>query len=241
MNVQFSILSSLRLSLQVALLATFFVALFGGLIGYLLARHNIQKKREKQEKRFGFLSSNFLLFVFEALITLPLTLPPTVVGFYLLVLFGRSGFVGRPLYEITGWTLVFTWQGAVVAAAVMALPLMVKTTRAALESVDPIYLQAAQTLGQSEWQVFWRVWLPLAWKGIFAGVVLSFARALGEFGATLMIAGNIPGATQTMPMAIYEAMTAGNERLALILVVILSFISLAVVSLTNYLEQRHAQ
>lgn len=241
MSVQFSILSSLRLSVQVALLATVFVSLIGGLFGYLLARHNLKTREERKKRQAGFFSSSFLLFALEALMTLPLTLPPTVVGFYLLVLFGRNGLIGRPLYEVTGWSLVFTWQGAVVAAAVMALPLMVKTTRAALESVDPIYLQAAQTLGQSEWQVFWRVWLPLAWKGIFAGMVLSFARALGEFGATLMIAGNIPGATQTMPMAIYEAVSAGNEQLAMILVVILSLISLVVVSLTNYLEQRHAQ
>jgi len=213
--------SALRLSLQVALLATVCVTFLGGAIAYLLVRYQFPGQQWV-----------------DALVTIPLLLPPTVVGFYLLVLFGRYGAIGRPLYEATGWTLVFTWQGAVLAATVMALPLMVKTTKAALASVDPVYLQAAATLGQSQLEILWRVWLPLAGKGILAGVVLSFARALGEFGATLMIAGNIPGVTQTMPMALYEAVQTGNEPFALILVAILTLISLITLLFTNYLEQR---
>lgn len=214
-------LEPLRLSLIVALLATVFTTFIGGLIGYLLARYR-------------FPGRNWV----DAIVTLPLILPPTVVGFYLLILFSRQGIIGRSLYAATGWTPVFTWQGAVIAATIMALPLMVKTTRAALASVDPVYLQAAYTLGQSELQTLWRVWLPLAWKGILAGIVLSFARALGEFGATLMIAGNIPGVTQTMPMAIYEAVQAGNEQVAFVLVAILSMVSLVTIFLVNYLEQQ---
>jgi molybdate transport system permease protein len=212
---------ALRLSLQVSLLATLCVAIAGGLLGYLLTR-------------FQFPGRDLV----DAVITLPLVLPPTVVGFYLLILFGHNGLIGRSLYAATGWTLIFTWQAAVIAATVMALPLMVKTTRAALESVDPLYLKAAYTLGQSPLQTLFRVWLPLAWKGILAGIVLSFARALGEFGATLMIAGNIPGVTQTMPMAIYDAVQAGNDQLSLILVVILSSISMMVLMLTNYLGRQ---
>ena len=215
-----ALFSALRLSLWVALISTVFVAIAGGLLGYLLARYR-------------FPGRNWV----DAIVTLPLILPPTVVGFYLLVLFGRQGLIGRPLYEATGWTPIFTWQGAVLAASIMALPLMVKTTKAALESVDPVYLQAAATLGQSNGQILWRVWLPLAWKGILAGIVLSFARALGEFGATLMIAGNIPGVTQTMPMAIYEAVQSGRDNIALILVVILSSLSLFILFLTNFLER----
>jgi len=215
------LLSALSLSLQVALLATVVVTLLGGAIAYLLVRYQFPGRQWV-----------------DALVTVPLLLPPTVVGFYLLVLFGRYGAIGRPLYEATGWTLVFTWQGAVLAATVMSLPLMVKTTKAALASVDPIYLQAASTLGQSQGQILRRVWLPLAGKGILAGIVLSFARALGEFGATLMIAGNIPGVTQTMPMALYEAVQTGDDFLAGMLVAILTLISLITLLATNYLEQR---
>lgn len=213
--------SALRLSLQIALLATLNVTLIGGLTGYLLVR-------------FRFPGRDLL----EALLTLPLVLPPTVVGFYLLILLGRYGPLSH-LYALNGSTVIFTWQAAVIAATVMALPLMVKTTKAALESVDPIYLQAASTLGQSHLETLFRVWLPLAWKGILAGIMLSFARALGEFGATLMIAGNIPGVTQTMPMAIYDAVQAGNNSLSLVLVIILSAIATLVLVITNYLGRQN--
>ncbi|MBP0001853.1 MAG: molybdate ABC transporter permease subunit [Cyanobacteria bacterium SID2] len=214
------IADALRLSLQVSSIATVFVAVLGSFLGYLLACYR-------------FPGRDWV----EAIVTLPLVLPPIVVGYLLLVLFGRNGPIGHAIYELTGWTLVFTWQGAVVAATVVAMPLMVKTTKAALESVDSAYLKAASTLGQPPWQVLFRVWLPLAWKGILAGVVLSFARALGEFGATLMLAGNIPGVTQTMPMAIYEKVQIGNDREAAILVTILSGLSIAVLFLSKYLER----
>jgi molybdate transport system permease protein len=144
---------------------------------------------------------------------LPLVLPPTVVGFFLLMLFGRNGPLGRLLLQM-GATVIFSWPATVIAAAVVSFPLMYLTARAALEQVDARFLEAARTLGASEWRVFLRIALPLAWPGVLAGVILSFARALGEFGATLMLAGNIPGRTATIPIAIYFAVEADDMRSA---------------------------
>jgi molybdate transport system permease protein len=158
-----------------------------------------------------------------------------VLGYYLLVLLGRNSFPGRAIYAITGQTLVFTWKGAVVAAAVGALPLVVKTSRAAIASVDAELEDAARTLGQSEWRVFWRVTMPLASRGIIAAAMLAFARALGDFGATLMVAGNIPGRTQTAAIAIYDATQSGRDDYALVLVLILSAVALTLVYATNKL------
>jgi molybdate transport system permease protein len=145
----------------------------------------------------------------DGIFLLPLVLPPTVVGFFLLLLFGRNGPFGTVLREL-GATVVFSWPATVIAAAVVSFPLMYLTARAALEQVEPRFLEAAQTLGASEWRAFHAIALPLAWPGILAGTILSFARALGEFGATLMIAGNIPGRTATIPIAIYFAVEAND-------------------------------
>jgi molybdate transport system permease protein len=149
----------------------------------------------------------------DAIFLLPLVLPPTVVGFLLLLLFGKNGPLGRLLLRF-GATVVFSWPATVIAATVVAFPLMYLTARAALEQIDPHLLQAARTLGASEWRTLRRVALPLAWPGILAGTILAFARALGEFGATLMLAGNIPGRTQTIPLAIYFAVEADQPALA---------------------------
>jgi len=157
----------------------------------------------------------------DSVLTLPLVLPPTVMGYYLLVLFGRRGTFGAWL-ESMGIQLVFTWQGAVLASTVVAFPLVLKAARAAFESVDHQLEDAARVLGVSEAGVFLRVSLPLATRGIMAGVLLAFARALGEFGATLMVAGNLPGRTQTLSVAIYEAVQAGDDGAATLLVVITS-------------------
>jgi molybdate transport system permease protein len=200
---------SLRLSLIVASSATLIVAFVGTAFGYLLAR-------------FKFWGKDIL----DTLLSLPLVLPPTVVGYYLLGLLGKRGL-----------HLLFTPQAAIAAAAVMALPLMVRTSRAAIESVDPSYEQAAYTLGKSPWSTFLQVTLPLAWKGLIAGIVLSFARALGEFGATLMVAGNIPGKTQTMPLAIYEATQSGEDMLAFVLVAVLTMTAFGFLLVTNRLTQ----
>ena len=157
----------------------------------------------------------------DALCSLPLVLPPTVLGYYLILLVGRRGVLGPGLAEL-GINLIFSWKGAVVAATVVVFPLIYKSARAALEQVDKHLEDAARTLGASEWRVFVSVSLPLAWKGIFAGIMLAFARGMGEFGATLMIAGNIPGKTQTLALAIYDAFQAGNDLQASWLVVITS-------------------
>ena len=145
----------------------------------------------------------------DGIFLLPLVLPPTVVGFLLLLLFGRKGPLGK-LFLSFGATIVFSWPATVIAAAVVAFPLMYLTARAALEQVDPRLSQAARTLGATEWRIFREVALPLAWPGVLAGTILSFARALGEFGATLMLAGNIPGRTETIPIAIYFAVEAND-------------------------------
>lgn len=201
---QISILSPLELSLRVASLATLFSCVAATLMAWLLAR-----KRGP------------LPALLDALCTLPLVLPPTVLGYYLILLVGRRGVFGHWLADM-GINLIFSWQGAVVAATVVVFPLIYKSARAALEQVDPHLENAARTLGSSEWRVFVSVSLPLAWRGIFAGLMLAFARGMGEFGATLMIAGNIPGKTQTLALAIYDAFQAGNDVQAVWLVIITS-------------------
>jgi len=165
----------------------------------------------------------------DGIFLLPLVLPPTVVGFLLLLLFGRNGPLGKLLLRF-GATVVFSWPATVIAAAVVAFPLMYITSRAALEQVNPELLQAARTLGASDWRVFREIALPLAWPGVLAGTMLSFARALGEFGATLMIAGNIPGRTETIPIAIYFAVEADQMQRALSWCAVDVVISLALLS-----------
>jgi len=166
--------------------------------------------------------------------TLPVVLPPTVLGYYLLVLLGRNGPIGGWLQETFSITLIFTWQGAVIAASVVAFPLVYKSSRAAFESVSGKFEDAARVLGQTEFMVFVRVTLPLAWRGILAGAMLSFARALGEFGATLMVAGSLPGKTQTLSIAVYEAVQSGDDYVANFLVIITSIVCVLVLLASNY-------
>lgn len=212
--------SAVKLSLLVVSVAMIGVSVVGIAMGYLLAKRRFPGKAW-----------------LEALCMLPMVLPPTVTGYYLLLVFGRRGVIGRFLHELTGQTVAFHWSGAALAAAVMALPIMIRSARAAFESVDPQYEIISRTLGKGEWETFFRVSLPLAWRGIGAGFVLSLARALGEFGATLLLAGNIPGKTQTMPLAIYEAVLAGEETQARLLVGILTGISLLILILANRLTR----
>jgi molybdate transport system permease protein len=210
--------SAFKLSLLVSIMATIIVVLLGTSVAFVLAKRKFRGRE-----------------LLDAVVTLPLVLPPTVTGYYLIVLLGRHGLIGKYLYDFTGWSVTFTWAGAVIAASVMALPLMVKSARAAIESVNPMYEVASYTLGKSELETFFRITLPIARRGMLAGVVLSFARALGEFGATLMLAGNIPGKTQTMPLAIYETVIAGENRQAQLLAFILTAVSVAAIYLTNKL------
>lgn len=183
-------------------------------------------------------STGPMMAVVDGFFLLPLVLPPTVVGFLLLLLLGRSGPLGKLLLRL-GATVVFSWPATVIAAAVVAFPLMYLTARAALEQVDPHFLQAARTLGATEWRVFREVALPLAWPGVLAGTILSFARALGEFGATLLLAGNIPGKTETIPIAIYFAVEANEIQRAYLWCAVDVGISLAMLAALYYWT--HAQ
>jgi molybdate transport system permease protein len=214
-------LSALFLSVRVAAVATFLNALIGIPLAWVLAR-----------RRFWGRS------LLDLAVTLPLVLPPTVTGYYLIVVLGRRGWLGAPLHALTGWTVAFTWYAAVIAATVMALPLLVRTARAAIEAVDRDLEKAAYTLGRSEWRTALEVTLPLARNGILAGLVLAFARALGEFGATLMLAGNIPGRTATVPLAIYTAVQTGETEEAVLLVAALTALSCVVLILAGRLGAR---
>ena len=169
----------------------------------------------------------------DGILTLPLVLPPIVLGFLLLLLFGRNSPVGQVLQQ-WGISIIFSWQATVIASTVVAFPLMYKTTLSAFEQVNKDVINCARTLGASETRIFWQIVLPLSWRGIVSGTILTFARALGEFGATLMLAGNIPGRTQTMPLAIYFAAEAGKRSEALIWVVVLVAIALGVIATINY-------
>ena len=195
-------LSPLWISLKVALPATIFTFVLG-----ICAARTVVKLKHGQA-------------VLDGLFTLPLVLPPTVVGFFLLLAFGKNSLVGQ-FFSQFGFSFIFSWQGAVIASTVVSFPLMYRTVRGAFEQINPEYLYAARTLGMTERKIFRKIMLPLAWPGILAGTILSFARALGEFGATIMIAGNIPGKTQTMSVAVYTAVQAGDRESAFLWVMII--------------------
>ena len=215
-------LGALWLTLKVAAWATLVALLLGVIFGFAIARMRWAGRR-----------------LIEAVLTLPMVLPPTVMGYYLIVLLGTNGPLGGWLKRHFDITLMFTWQGAVVAASVVALPLVFISARAAFENVDATFEKAARVLGASEAKVFLRVTLPLATRGIVAGTMLAFARAMGEFGATLMIAGNIPGRTQTLSLAVYDAVQSGNDTLANVLVVVISILCIIIlVSAGRLLEPR---
>ncbi|MFT4190027.1 MAG: molybdate ABC transporter permease subunit [Comamonas sp.] len=206
----------LQLSLKVAGLATVLALLLGVALGWLFGRTRFPGRT-----------------VLEAVFMLPLVLPPTVVGYAILVAAGRRSPLGGWLRAHLDYTLIFSWHGAVVASAVVALPLILKSASSAFAGVDRTLEAAASTLGQSRWSVFVRVTLPLAWPGILAGTLLAFARAMGEFGASLMVAGSIPQQTQTLSMAIYDAVQAGQDDTALVLVIVTSAISVLILVLSN--------
>lgn len=210
--------AALALTLKVAGWATLINLVLGVAVGWWLARARLRGRD-----------------VIDALLTLPMVLPPTVLGYYLLVLIGRRGAIGGWLHSTFGINLIFTWQGAVIAATIVAFPLIFKSARAAFEAVDPQLEQAARVLGLGEMAVFFRVTLPLAWRGVLAGALLAFARATGEFGATLMVAGSIPGKTQTLAVAVYEAVQAGQDDVANFLVLVTSVTCVAVLLAAGWL------
>jgi molybdate transport system permease protein len=210
----------LWLSLRVASLATILVLSLGTLLAYVLSHKNFRGRQ-----------------LLDSLITLPLVLPPTVLGYYLLVLIGRDSPLGRVYEMLFGQPLVFTWQAAVLAAFLHSAPIYIKAARAILEGVDYRYEWAAHSLGASEWRTFWRVTLPLARRGLSSLGALSFVRSLGDFGATIMVAGNIPGRTQTLSVAIYDAVESGNGRLARVLVIVVSLAALLLLWPASYLSR----
>jgi molybdate transport system permease protein len=211
--------SPLWLSLRVAGIATALSLAVGIYLAYLLANRQFRGRD-----------------LLDALVTLPLTLPPTVLGYYLLVALGQHSPIGQAYQWLFHSPLVFTWQAAVIASTVHAIPLLVRTARAALLSVDHNLERAARNLGASEWRLFWRITLPLARRSIVAATVLAFARSLGDFGTTLMIAGDIPGRTQTASIAIYDAVESGDTMTARILVLVISVLTIMIVWLANRLE-----
>ena len=208
-------LTPLWISLKTSLLATFITFFIGIGSAYLVANYN--------GKWRGLIDSLF---------TLPLVLPPTVLGFFLLLIFGKNGPMGK-LLEMMNTSIIFTWSATVIAAVVVAFPMMYRSARSAFEQIDTNLIEAAKTLGLSNWKIFHKIAIPLAWPGIIGGVVLSFARALGEFGATLMIAGNIPGKTQTMPLAIFFKVQAMDYTGAMLWVWTIVAISVAMILVLN--------
>lgn len=207
--------SPLWISLKVALPATIFTFILG-----ICAARTVVKLKHGQT-------------VIDGLFTLPLVLPPTVVGFFLLLAFGKNSLVGQ-FFSQFGFSFIFSWQGAVIASTVVSFPLMYRTVRGAFEQIDQEYLYAARTLGMTEGKIFRKIIIPLAWPGILAGTILSFARALGEFGATIMIAGNIPGKTQTMSVVIYTAVQAGDRESAYLWVMIIVCFSFVMMLAMNF-------
>lgn len=213
-----SVMSPLLLTFRIATISTLFVTGLGILIAYMLAKREFTGK-----------------WLADVLITLPLVLPPTVTGYILVILLGKNGLLGSVFTKITGNGILFTWQAAAIAAFVVSLPIMVKTATSAIGEVDRSVEEAACILGRNELETALFITLPLAKKGIIAGCVLSFARAIGEFGATLMVAGNIQGKTSTMPLSIYGAYQAGNNEFANLLVIILIVMSIVIIATTNKL------
>ncbi|SHI00146.1 molybdate transport system permease protein [Clostridium intestinale DSM 6191] len=209
-------LTPIWISLKTAFVSTIITFFIGILIAQLMNKYQGRLKG-----------------LFDSILTLPLVLPPTVVGFFLLLIFGKNG-PFKTILEKLDTQIIFSWSATVLAAVVVTFPLMYRTARGAFEQIDSNVSNAARTLGASEWTIFWKVTVPLAWPGIAAGTILSFTRALGEFGATLMIAGNIPGKTQTIPVAIFFAAEGGEMDKALMWVLLIVGISFTVIILMNY-------
>lgn len=211
----------LMLTLKISTISSIIVAVLGTIISYILAKKNFYGKD-----------------LIDVIITLPMILPPTVTGYLLILVLGKKGYLGEFLFEMTGYGILFTWQSAVIAAFVVSLPLMVKTATAAFEAINRDLEFVSYTLGRSELDTAFNITLPLAKKSLLAGLILSFARAVGEFGATLMVAGNIPGQTDTMAISIYSAFQMGNNELANKLVIVLIIVSLLTMAITTKLVNK---
>lgn len=217
------IIDPLLISLKVAFIATLIASILATLMAW----------------RVSLMPGLFSPFI-DALCSLPLVLPPTVIGFYLILILGRNGIIGGFLAQM-GINLIFTWEGAAVASTSVIFPLVYKSSKAALSQVDRNIENVARILGASEWHVFIGISLPLAWKGILAGIMLAFARGMGEFGATLMIAGNIPGKTQTLALAIYSAFQAGDDQKAALLAILASFLCASLLTVIEIINRYYSR
>lgn len=209
-------LTPLVISIKTSLIATIITSIIGILIAYLIMNYK----------------GKFRTLI-EIILTLPLILPPTVVGFCLLLIFGKNGIIGNILISMNK-NIIFTWWATVISAVAVSLPIMYRSLRSAFEQIDENIILSARTLGLSEWNIFKKIILPLSTPGLIGGIALSFARAIGEFGATLMIAGNIPGKTQTIPIAIFFEVESGNMAMASFWVMVIILMSLGIMLILNY-------
>jgi len=216
-------LAPILLSLRIATIATVFSFVLGIFFAYIINKTKLPGKN-----------------IWETIIILPMILPPSVTGYFLLLVLGKRGIIGSTLIDIFGFKIIFTWYAAVIAACIVSLPLMYQNVKSAFVSMDPIYANAAKTLGSGSFKTFMTVTFPLAMPGIVSGTVLAFCRAIGEFGATLMVAGNIPGKTQTVPTAIYYAVETGKTEQANILVGVMTIFSFILIfSLNSWLKRKN--
>ncbi|WP_237036220.1 molybdate ABC transporter permease subunit [Mediannikoviicoccus vaginalis] len=216
------IMAPILLSLKIAVISTFITLILGLILAYVFTKHE-------------FLFKDGL----EVILTLPMTLPPTIMGYILLLLFSRKGPIGRILYNAFDINVIFTWVAGCIAAVVVSLPLMYQSIKSSFLSTDPVYENVARTLGKSEFEIFTKVTIPLALPGIVSGIVLSFSRAIGEFGATLMVAGNIPGKTETIPLAIFYAVESNNRQKAnLLMAIVIGFSFINIYLLNKWIKKR---
>ena len=210
------------LSLKIAVISTFITLILGLILAYVFTKHE-------------FLFKDGL----EVILTLPMTLPPTIMGYILLLLFSKKGPIGKILYNAFDINIIFTWVAGCIAAVVVSLPLMYQSIKSSFLSTDPVYENVARTLGKSEFEIFTKVTIPLALPGIVSGIVLSFSRAIGEFGATLMVAGNIPGKTETIPLAIFYAVESNNRQKAnLLMAIVIGFSFINIYLLNKWIKKR---
>lgn len=210
------IFDPILISLKIASISSIFTVILGIILARIFTKYDFRGK-------------DFL----DSIIILPMVLPPSVLGYLLLIVIGKNGFIGKIFIELTGSSLVFTWIAGVIASVIVSIPLMYQNAKSAFLSIDPLYEKTAMNLGASKIKTFFSITLPLAFPGLLGGFILSFARALGEFGATLMVCGNIPGKTQTIPIAIYTAVESSDTKTANTLMLIVIIFSLSLVLFLN--------
>ena len=211
-----NIFDPILLSFKIATISTFFTLILGLLFAYIFTKYEFPLKDG-----------------LEVIFTLPMIIPPTIVGYLLLIIFGKRGIIGGFLYNNFNISIIFTWVAACIASTIVSLPLMYQSVKSAFQAINPVYENAAKTLGASKFKIFTKIIIPLAFPGIVSGIVLSFSRALGEFGATLMVAGNIPGKTTTIPVAIFYAVESNNKEKANILMTIVILFSFMNIYILN--------